>query len=346
MRWKSFQVVLSLIMIPCCGGGGGDKCLDVICDTPPADQCKDDFTLTEYSADGSCDPATGECQYPSNERHCQSGCQVGRCKAEGDVWGWISVVEMNDTMDWGPGVEAYFTVEPHYRFSLPHHIPLFLQELQESGDCILYSDIRKRAELCDPPCDPDQYCAYEDTYFYCRDLPAHFDVGVLTLGGLKADCQLTPDEFDRYQDYDLPGDLFDQNDVLTAETGGGALDPLSFTTRGVAHLEVADTVINFRRDENIEIAWTPADAETRVMVIMQTGIHDPALPNASLVCDVPDAQGKVEIGASLVNAFLDRHFILQKFSRIVRYTREVQTPYGLEIEFYAGSSRGLELIMP
>jgi hypothetical protein len=61
---------------------------------------------------------------------------------------------------------------------------------------------------------------------------------------------------------------------------------------------------------------------------------------------VPDSDGSVEIGAALVDGFINAHVVVQKFSRITRYTRDMQTPFEKEIELIVGSVVELGLILP
>jgi hypothetical protein len=61
------------------GACEGDPCQGVVCDQPPPDECKDAATLLEYPAMGTCDPATGLCDYPATEVPCNQYCSNGVC---------------------------------------------------------------------------------------------------------------------------------------------------------------------------------------------------------------------------------------------------------------------------
>jgi hypothetical protein len=54
-----------------------DPCTSISCDMPPPPSCKDDATLTEYAATGSC--AVGSCSYPTAGKTCKYGCSKGAC---------------------------------------------------------------------------------------------------------------------------------------------------------------------------------------------------------------------------------------------------------------------------
>jgi hypothetical protein len=187
---------------------------------------------------------------------------------------------------------------------------------------------------------------YAGTDAYCQDLPAHWDVGNITIEGLKTGVTMTPDDLDRYAAAGLPADLFDDGDQVTAGIEGGELGPFSLSAAGVADLEVADTTVELQRGQPAMVSWTPADPDSRVQVLLLSGSHDPTRPTTGILCDAPDSDGSVEIGAELVDGFINAHVVVQKFSRITRYTRDVQTPFEKEIELIVGSVVELGLILP
>ncbi|MBN2494076.1 MAG: hypothetical protein JXR96_05760 [Deltaproteobacteria bacterium] len=334
-----------------CEGGwctDQDLCAGVVCESPPPDICADDRTLLVYEQVGMCDPETGRCVYEAEAQACEHGCEHGRCKPGQEAWGWLSAVEIDDAGG-PPGVAAYFAVEPHYRRSLLHQAAIFCTQLAAEGACVLFSAGGGRPgklDPCMPPCNADQECVVEGEDFVCRDLPAHFDVGTISITGMKVACEMQPDEYDRYVAEGLPDDLFDDGDAIEISATGGELEPFVFSAPGTAHLEIDSAQVLLERDQPSVISWTPADPDSRVQVVLLTGLHDPSLPSAGLMCDAPDGDGRVEIPASLVNGFLDRHFVCQKFSRITRYTHDLQSPFGREIEFVVGSAHALELVTP
>jgi hypothetical protein len=64
-----------------CGVSGGpeDPCSGVNCNLPPEDVCADDSTLLIWGSNGTCNPDTGECDYPLGEKACPHGCEEGKC---------------------------------------------------------------------------------------------------------------------------------------------------------------------------------------------------------------------------------------------------------------------------
>jgi len=103
MSGRITTILLACAFAACSYQGGEPSCEGVVCDSPPADACKDPGTLLVYAQTGACDPATGECSYSTSERNCNYGCEAGRCKPppSGDLellipegtslctlWGW------------------------------------------------------------------------------------------------------------------------------------------------------------------------------------------------------------------------------------------------------------------
>ncbi|MBN2495388.1 MAG: hypothetical protein JXR96_12405 [Deltaproteobacteria bacterium] len=69
-------------MEPCVDGAcaGADLCAEALCNRPPSPICgADGRSIVRFAPEGSCDPVTGRCSYPSEEDACVSGCRFGRC---------------------------------------------------------------------------------------------------------------------------------------------------------------------------------------------------------------------------------------------------------------------------
>ncbi len=64
-----------------CSGGKCDG-KPKVCDTPPADTCKDANTLTSYAAKGTC--KAGTCSYEATEVACERGCDAIEVACKGD----------------------------------------------------------------------------------------------------------------------------------------------------------------------------------------------------------------------------------------------------------------------
>ncbi len=86
--------------------------------------------------------------------------------------------------------------------------------------------------------------------------------------------------------------------------------------------------------------------ERHIQVSIISGSHDPNPPLTSIVCDVPDRDGSVEIPGSLITAYLNGSCIAKgmKCNRVTRYRRDVQTLNGKDVELFVGSARNLQII--
>jgi hypothetical protein len=292
----------------------------------------------------------------------------------GPPWGWISVVEPNDTWDywfyktqWLGGVRAYFAQAASWPRSLPHTLE-FAQVRGVEGACRFYDGglmdvgcedcfcLDKGIECTQPDgnrwCGEDEWCVqgperpenWPDRGM-CVALPRHFDVGPITLSGLKAPgpVVMQPDSLDRYLASGLPDpdDLFAPGDVVTATTGGGDLPPMSFAARGVAPLELPGNTLTVRLGQPLVVRWVPADPGTRVQVVLRAGSHEPYPLSGSIVCDLEDEAGEVEVPAGfLVDLYglgCDGAYLYKSHS-VTRYTRD-----GDRIQLFVGSARNLVL---
>jgi hypothetical protein len=274
--------------------------------------------------------------------------------------------------DWVGGVRAYFAETASYARSLPHTLD-FMQMTASEGNCRFY-DSGILANCSTPDycfqcvdinfectsgetrwCDQDQQCQSQiDTPDgICRDLPPHVNLGTITLTGFKEPLTLAPDQYDRYYSTGGPtnmNDLFDDGDILTATTEGGVLPALSFQAKGVAPLEISNQVVELVNGSPATVEWTPADPDSRVQVALMLGSHDPNPLTVAIVCDAPDSDGRVEIPSSVIEGFLIKQCFdelmmmgFMKCSRITRYSRDVKTLNGKEIELFVGSARNLQI---
>jgi hypothetical protein len=159
---------------------------------------------------------------------------------------------------------------------------------------------------------------------------------------------MTPDSLDRYKATLLPdpNDLFDAGDVITASTSGGALPPMTFTARGVAPLTLPSSVVSVAAGHSSTVRWTPADPTSRVQVILAVGSHDPNPLGGAIVCDLPDGDGQVEVDGALLDQLIhlscDGAWMM-KCSRITRYSRDVKSMGGQDVELFVGSARNLQI---
>jgi hypothetical protein len=78
-------------------------------------------------------------------------------------------------------------------------------------------------------------------------------------------------------------------------------------------------------------------------VVLSSGWHPPYAPNAVIRCDAPDGTGEIAINAGLVDGFLDRTWVVNRGSHILRYTRTSRPHAGGEFELTVGWVRNLQL---
>ncbi|MBN2495748.1 MAG: hypothetical protein JXR96_14240 [Deltaproteobacteria bacterium] len=327
-----------------------DPCDGVICDQShkPADTCKDESTLLSYGDTGTCDPSTGRCRYDSTELPCEHGCADGRCLGEKPVWGWVSVLELHSAVlnapwFWNDGLRAIASEEAHWTRTLDHQLEVACTEVMAQGACS-YFECEQTIPFwfCEPSCAwATEDCVQEGEQYVCRDMPANWDMGTISITGLAQDVQMTPDE-DRFYSANAPAELFDQGDSVSVASTGGDLEPFSLETTGVATLVIDSNEVDLYGGEPATISWTPADSSARIVVLLESGHHFPSLPEAVIRCDVQDIDGQVEIPASFVDAFLQTD-VATRSSHITRYHRETQTVSGGQIEFFLGSVQGLRL---
>lgn len=371
-------IVTFLVILSGCSGGSGepagqkDSGADLNADVfLPTDTGAGDLLLRDTADATGVDIA--DIAAPDTTADADAGDAIS-------AWGWISVIEPNDTCDqwylktqWFGGVRAYFATEPSFNRALPHTLG-FAKVVAEAGACKLY-DTGIMNDACLQTCmcldkgvecyannETERWCGQDEVCVdnpeippeqfdqgMCVPLPPHFDVGTITLGGLKSLIFMGPDEYDRYLATDLanPNDLFEMGDHITATTSGGDLPPLAFSARGVAPLTLASQTVLWRTGISPVVRWTPADVQSRIQIVLAAGSHDPNPLGGAIVCDVPDSDGQVEIASTLLDGlfyFTCNGQWLMKCSRITRYSRDLQKLGGKDIELFVGSARNLQLL--
>ncbi len=364
MVWTLF--LGALLCADGCNGDGGGICENVTCNEPPVDYCLDDSTLRAYEATGTCDQVTGSCDYAYSDTACEKGCADGRCIVDTVAWGYITLFESPDNLceptmheEWCDNVRAYFTTAPSYPRALPHHLDFMCHKKTVSGACAYYTECNQqyttRAWLRDlfprrtgcQDCTADQECITPDSGGWgCRDVPPHWDVGELTVQGLKNQIAFQKDELDRYRVTAPPADLFDAGAAISVEAAGGDLSSFTLAATGVHDLEIQEQVLYFSANGPARFEWTPADPESRVELLLLAGWHFPFLPSQAMLCEAPDENGEIEIPADLAADFVAGGAGIYKISRITRFHRQVIRPFGDDIELLVGSVRAIQISMP
>jgi hypothetical protein len=331
---------------------GACLCTGVICDQPPADACVDADTLQAFESVGQCQQATGLCEYESAERDCPGGCADGRCLGGKPVWGWITLLQlenpnsfMNGPDFWRSGLRAVFMEQAHWTRVHEQQYPSQCGLVLSEGACSLYACQEKIPFwMCTPSCDPRrQECLDQAGQFTCSDLPAHWDMGTLSVEGLAQPISFVRQENNLYAAEPPAGDLFSMGDPVEVTGSGGELQPFSLSASGTAPLAVASNVVDVIRGRSAVVEWVPEDPGASIQVLLEAGHHYPFLADAIISCDASDSAGRVEVPAALVEGFLDRTLVTTRYSFLIRYRRAAITGPDLSIELVVGRAQNLSL---
>jgi hypothetical protein len=268
------------------------------------------------------------------------------------IWGWISILESEDTYTnepggWETGPRALFAEGPCCFYVLEQHLEHCGNLLASGGGCSLYKGFWLDVSSCEPDCQEGQECVDEGGNLVCRDLPAKLEVGQIDIGGLKVSADLAVGPNGIYTDSSVPDDMFDAGDAITAEVSGDGLAPISLAASGVNPPEIASNTLDLIRGSSATVSWTPAEPGTKIQVFLSGGSHYPHLYFATVLCEASDEQGSLEIPAEVVDGFLDVVVGLgiRRYSRIVRTTGDVVTHDGKDVELYVGSARNIQLVV-
>ena len=159
---------------------------------------------------------------------------------------------------------------------------------------------------CDPPCDFSQVCTADDE---CADYPAGISAGTLTVEGLGDPIAIDTDDWNPgyyWGPWDLPDDLFDAGDPISATFSGGDFPGLSLAATGVEAVDPSlfDELFLMEDGAAAVMTWTPgADPDACIQVKINGANMAHGLPlNDILWCEGPDT-GSLTIPQALVEAF-------------------------------------------
>ena len=276
---------------------------------------------------------------------------VGDGGGEG-VWGWISLLESEDTYTnepggWETGPRALFAEWPCCFYVLEQHLEHCGEVQASGGGCALYKGFWRDVTSCEPDCEQGQECVEEGGSLVCRDLPELLEVGEIDIQGLKVSADMTVGLNGMYIDNGVPDDMFDAGDAITANVTGEGLAPVALSATGVDPPQIGSPELELVRGSPATVSWTPAEPGTKIQVFLSGGSHHPHLYFATILCEADDGQGSVEIPAEVVDGFLDVVVGLgiRRYSRIVRTTGDVVSHEGKEVELYVGSARNIQLVV-
>jgi hypothetical protein len=286
---------------------------------------------------------------------------VAGCSSSGDlndsgvgdgIWGWISLLESEDTYTnepggWETGPRALFAEGPCCRHVLEQHLEHCGEVQASGGGCALYKGFWLDEASCEPDCQPGQECVDEGGSLVCRDLPGLLEVGQIDIQGLKVSADMAVGLNGMYTASGTPDDMFDAGDAIAVNVTGEALAPIALSATGVNPPEIGSSTLDLVRGSSATVSWTPGEPGTKIQVFLSGGSHFPHLYFATILCEADDGQGSIEIPAEVVDGFLDVVVGLgiRRYSRIVRTTGDVVTRDGKEVELYVGSARNIQLVV-
>jgi hypothetical protein len=171
----------------------------------------------------------------------------------------------------------------------------------QQGACTLW---RFKPASCDQFC--DGVCLGTNQ---CEPWPTYVGGGRLAVTGLKIDVALDPEPgLNWYLPPQAPpADLFTPDAEVIATTTGGTFPAFSLRARGVPPLAAPVTAtgkITLVPGKDHTFTWTPASSDARVRLTINANNQGHGNPYMAIIeCDVPDADGKVVIPWSMIDAF-------------------------------------------
>ncbi len=207
------------------------------------------------------------------------------CQRE-DLWGNFAL--------WTDGAQGGF--EGVYRDGVS---PLLQEQLLDDGACVLHGF--DPMPHCEPGCDPPQVCGAGSQ---CLDWPATLDAGSLWVTGTSPSLDLSPGwDNAYYTDSPVAGLVQAGTEYTLGTSGSPDVDPFELTALGVDAFGAATESAVARRGEPLPVTWTPGEVDA--VVVFELGADHHAGTNAYVRCEVPDADGALEVAAPLVDALLD-----------------------------------------
>ncbi|HEU5058699.1 MAG TPA: hypothetical protein VFU21_19335 [Kofleriaceae bacterium] len=168
----------------------------------------------------------------------------------------------------------------------PYHV------VSESGPCVLTAVA---------PYDCDGFCEAFCIDGECLPYPDGRPAGTLTVSGGEREVEAT--EADGTYSFYQGSPLFSAGDRVVATATGDQFPAFEVETRAVADLEVPGIDdLRLEAGEDFRIEWTPADAESRVRLRLESDQHGQYSPTV-IECDVPDAAGAITVAGDMIREF-------------------------------------------
>ena len=197
--------------------------------------------------------------------------------------------------EWSPFISAFVGDNPD-----PEHFTVIAEE----GECRY---LRWHNGLCDPPCDADQECNVDDI---CVPQRLGVSGGTLTVTVAGDTFEMEPTEGypgHYWPQEDLPDDLFEQGDPITAALSGDVFPSVALDARGVMSMdaELAEQGLTMGYAQDATITWTAGtdpDACVEVYLVQQGPLMHGDIPEEIIWCIGQD-DGSLVIPQTLVEMF-------------------------------------------
>lgn len=158
-----------------------------------------------------------------------------------------------------------------------------LTEMLVDGECTIW---RRENPFCDPGCEPGFTCDLSGT---CVPYPLAQDVGLVTISGLTSEVAMEAVQpNNEYFDTSLSKPPWASRAVLTLQTEGGPLDPVTL------HAVAPDPFVMRTEDwyfvpgESLTVEWEPPLEGARTEVVLSMRIDQHGLTPSSLTCTFAD----------------------------------------------------------
>ncbi len=178
--------------------------------------------------------------------------------------------------------------------------PFTTQELVSAGECRLYG--WEHQPHCDPPCEGETICAYDDT---CRAWPANLSVGTLRLLGTEPELELEPTEWGSYTYTEAWPTPYAPGAQLTLQAqGAGQVDAFTLTLAGSPLLEQERIELTMRPGQPLIIPWDPPEGPEGMRMRVRLSIDHHASTPGYAACDAPAGQGSVTVSSAIVDGLI------------------------------------------
>jgi len=186
---------------------------------------------------------------------------------------------------------------------------------QGSGECGFYG-VRPQ-QNCDPSCETGTVCTWDGE---CVEPSVPIDAGVVTVGGLAVELELSPSGDYVYYGYEFEpepsdGEIFAEGDAIVASAGGAELGAFELASLGVAALASdLPCPLDDGHSGDLSLSWTPGQSGDRVRLTLASTNHGDQFP--AVICDAED-DGELTVPAALLEGWWDSALFVRSW-RLVR----------------------------